>query len=265
MITEIDDLSTPELDPYRNLMDRHLRAREGLFVAEGLEVVRRLLHSTLPVRSLLVTSDKLARLQSDLRPHTPVFVASLAQIEAIAGFNVHRGTLAIGARPANPDLHAAVSAVSANDHPLIVALENVTDAENIGVIIRSAAVFGAGLILMQQCCDPFYRRAVRVSMGNVFRLPICRTTTLAADLHLLREKYGYATVAAVTSPSAIPLADAARPLRTALVFGAEGDGLSDAVQAACSHPVTLPMAPGSDSVNVGVAAGIFLHHYARPG
>ena len=260
-VRTIDDSSIPELDPFRNLKDRHLRACDGLFVAEGLEVVRRLLQSDLRTHSLLLTPKKLSRLQDDIPDNIPVFVGDLDQIESVAGFNVHRGALACGYRPLNPQL-SCVADLDYRRKPVVV-LEGVTDAQNIGVIIRNAAAFGAPLIIMASCCDPFYRRSIRVSMGNVFRLPIYRSDDLARDLDILRKDYGFTLVAAVTSDRAIPL-DRVNPMeRSAVVFGTEGYGLSAKIEDMCDQHAVIPMAPGSDSINVAVASGIFLHHFTR--
>ncbi|HRX85190.1 MAG TPA: RNA methyltransferase [Phycisphaerae bacterium] len=249
--------------PYRNLKDAHLKAREGVFIAEGVEVVRRLLASRLEVCSLLVTENKLAQLSDDLRPGVPVFVGTLAEIEAVAGFNVHRGALACGRRPENAAF-ADVTAIADPGQPsLVVALENVTDAINIGVIVRNAAAFGASLVLLHRCCDAFYRRAVRTSMGNVFRVPLRVTEDLPGDLERLHGEFGHTRVAAVTARDAADISTVRAPARAVLVFGAEGDGLSPTAVAACDERVTIPMSTGSDSVNVAVASGIFLHRYAR--
>ncbi len=256
----VGDLHEVELDPFRNLKDRHVKARDGLFVAEGREVVRRLLQSSLDLHSLLLTPGKYEQLKDCIGRDSHVFVADLDQIESIAGFNVHRGALACGYRPANPNLRSLARHMPV-DGP-IVAMENITDAQNVGVIIRNAAAFGAPFVILASCCDPFYRRSIRVSMGNVFRLPVYVSDDLSRDLEILKHEYGIASVATVLSSDAIPLRDAAVRTGVVLVFGAEGYGLSDEVIAACSERVTIPMSRGTDSVNVSVASGVFLHHYA---
>jgi tRNA G18 (ribose-2'-O)-methylase SpoU len=260
-VHEVTDVAVAVLDVYRDLRDRRLKAREGVFIAEGLEVVRRFLRSGLPVQSLLVTRGKYERLQADIPAGVPVYVATLEQIESVAGFNVHRGALACGRRPANPDLGVVVSGAVAGQP--IIALENVTDAQNVGVIIRNAAAFGVPLVMLGSCCDPFYRRAIRVSMGNVFRIPVYASPDLSPDLQTLRDRYGYRLVAAVASEDATPIQAAPRLARVVLVFGAEGEGLTSAVRGLCDQQVVIPMAPGMDSLNVAVASGIFLHYYAR--
>ena len=256
----LQDLSLPVLDVYRHLKDKHLKCREGYFIAEGLEVVRRLLHSRFRVHSVLLTPTKLERLRSDIPPDVPVFVATAEQMEAIAGFTIHRGAVACGVRQPGLDLNAAVGA--AGDARLVVVLENICDAQNVGVIVRNAAAFGADLAVLGGCCDPFYRRAVRVSVGNVFRLPVYQTDNLVADLPELRRRLGLELIAADVAAGATSLDQAPRPPRVALLFGGEGHGLSPAVLEICDQRVVIPMAPGSDSVNVAVASGIFLHAYS---
>ena len=259
-VHKVDDVDLPALDVYRHLKDKHLACRAGLFVAEGLEVVRRLLGSRFGVHSLLLTPGKLEQLRADLGPDVPVYVASVEQMEAIAGFTIHRGAVACGIRRPKMNLDQAVAA--AGDGRLVVVLENICDAQNVGVIIRNAAAFGTDLVVLAGCCDPFYRRAVRVSMGNVFNTPLYFSDHLVEDLRVLKQRLGVELVAAELSPRAASLVDAPRPARVALVFGAEGDGLSEAVLNACDHRVVIPMKPGSDSVNVGVASGVFLYAYS---
>ena len=259
-ITPVDDLDLPALDVYRHLKDRGLKCREHLFVAEGLEVVRRLLRSEFAVHSLLVTPEKLRLLRADLVPGVPVYVATVEQMGHIAGFAIHRGAVACGHRRESPDLEAALAAAAPTR--LVVVMQNLCDAQNVGSMVRNAAAFGAGLVVTSHCCDPFYRRAIRVSMGNVFRVPIYDTDELVADLLALRARLGLALVAADLSAQAIPLREAPRPPRAALLFGSEGEGLSSAVLDACDHRVVIPVDPESDSINVAVAAGILLQAFS---
>jgi tRNA G18 (ribose-2'-O)-methylase SpoU len=255
-VTRVD---APELDPYRCLKDRLLKVRDGLFIVEGLEVIRRMLKSDADVHSLLLTADKLDRLEGDLSPGVPIHVATLPQMESIAGFAIHRGAVACGRRRRQPDFDATVSALTGRQ--IIVALEGINDAQNVGVIIRNAVAFGASLVLLGGCCDPYYRRAIRVSMGNVFRVPVHESRDLIRDLTVLRDRYGFTLTATVLSETAIPLWEAHGHDRHVLLFGAEGEGLTAAAREVCQEYVTIPMRPGSDSVNVAVASGIFLHHF----
>jgi tRNA G18 (ribose-2'-O)-methylase SpoU len=256
-ITLPDD---PRLADYRRLKERHLNAEGGRFVAESERVVRRLLASGLPVHSLLVTPPRLAALADALagRDETrcPIYVAGQSVMDGVAGFHVHRGCLAIGERPAHPEVPAGAE--------LIVAVEDLVDVDNLGAIVRNAAAFGAAaLLLSPRCADPFYRKAIRVSLGSVFGLPIIRAARWPEELIALRGQRGFTAVAAVLGAGAIPLARLAPPRRTVLLLGAEGPGLSDAAMAAADHRVTIPMSPGADSLNVATAAAIFLYHLTR--
>ena len=256
-ITLPDD---PRLADYRRLKERHLNAEGQRFVAESERVVRRLLASQLPVHSLLVTPPRLAALGDLLagidEARCPIFIASQAVMDGVAGFHVHRGCLAIGERPESAEAPA--------DARLIVALEDLVDVDNLGSMVRNAAAFGAdALLLSPRCADPFYRKAIRVSLGSVFNLPIIRARRWPEDLVALRAERGFRVVGAVLGGGAVPLASVAPPPRTVVLLGAEGPGLSAAAIAACDHRVTIPMSPGADSLNVATAAAIFLYHLTR--
>ena len=260
-IVEVADLDIQTLAPYRNLKDRGLKARSDRFIAEGLEVVRRLLQSPFPVESLLLSPGKLERLRGDLRPGVTVHVATQPQLEAVTGFAVHRGALACGQRPPRGDLSEIVRRFRGEGFSSapIVALDSVNDAQNVGAVVRNAAAFGAGLVILSRCCDPFYRQAIRVSMGHVFRVPVYESVDLAADLEWLRADCGYRVTAAAITALADSLDRVTFGSREVLLFGSEGWGLSDELRAAADREVVIPMAPQSDSVNVAVATGIFLH------
>jgi tRNA G18 (ribose-2'-O)-methylase SpoU len=257
-VTAPDD---PWLADYRDLRERRLNEEGGKFVAESELVVRKLLASPLRVHSLLLTAPRLHALESAgalaaAPAHLEVLVAPQALLDAVAGFHVHRGCLAIGERPTATALPPDARAV--------VVLEDLVDVDNLGAMTRNAAALGAAaLLLSPRCADPFYRKAIRVSMGSVFHLPIIRATAWPDDLRVLRE-HGYALIAAVLDSDAVPLHAFAPPPRFALLLGAEGPGLSPAAQRLCDVRVTIPMAPGADSLNVATAGAILLHHLRGP-
>ena len=256
---EIHEPDDPRLGDYRHLKERHLNAEGGRFVAESERVVRRLLASGLRVHSVLVTPPRLATLADALEGPFPVFLAAQPVLDAIAGFHVHRGCLAIGERPPPAPLPRGARA--------LVVAEDLTDVDNLGALARHAAAFGAdALMLSPRCADPFYRKAIRVSLGAVFSLPVVRAQGWPADLEALRAD-GVEIVAAVIDGGATPLARFAPPPRFALLLGAEGPGLSAAARAACDHLVTIPMGAGVDSLNVATAGAIFLYALTagRPG
>jgi tRNA G18 (ribose-2'-O)-methylase SpoU len=248
---EISEAEDPRVVDYGRLKERWLNAEGGRFVAESERVVRRLIESGLGVHSVLLTAPRLATLADALRGAFPVYLAPQELLDRIAGFHVHRGCLAVGARP-------GAGAIPAGARRLVV-LEDLTDVDNLGAIARHAAAFGAdALVLSPRCADPFYRKAIRVSLGAVFTLPIVRLARWPDDLRALRAD-GIELVGAVLEPGATPLARFSPPTRAALLFGAEGPGLSPAARALCDHRVTIPMSPGADSLNVATAAAIFLY------
>ncbi|HVV48664.1 MAG TPA: RNA methyltransferase [Polyangia bacterium] len=247
---DILDADDPRVAGYRDLKERRLN-EAGRFVAESERVVRRAIESGLRVESVLLTAPRLATLAGALGGDFPVYLAPQTVLDGVAGFHVHRGCLAIGAQP-------PAAAVPPGARTLVV-LEDLTDVDNLGAIARHAAAFGADAILLSpRCADPFYRKAIRVSLGAVFGLPIVRLRRWPQDLQALRAE-GVALVGAVLDAGAVPLARFARPPRVALLFGAEGPGLSPAARAACDHQVTIPMSPGADSLNVATAAALFLY------
>jgi tRNA G18 (ribose-2'-O)-methylase SpoU len=255
---EVHDPEDPRLADYRRLKERHLNAESGRFVAESERVVRRLLASRLTVHSVLLTPPRLAALGGALASAGgtfPVYLAAQPVLDAIAGFHVHRGCLAIGERPPPRALPPGARA--------LVVLEDLVDVDNLGAIVRNAAAFGAdALLLSPRCADPFYRKAIRVSLGSVFDLPVARLERWPDDLEGLRAQ-GFALVAAVLGAGATPLADFAPPRRFALLLGSEGPGLSPAALRRCDHRVTIPMSPAADSLNVATAGAIFLYALSR--
>lgn len=251
---EVRDTGDPRLADYRHLKERDLTRAGNRFVAESERVVRRLLASGLRVSSVLLTPPRLEAMRDVLGGPFPVYLASQAALDAVAGFHVHRGCLAIGERPPPGPLPPEARGV--------VVLEDLVDVDNLGAMVRNAAAFGAdALLLSPRCADPFYRKAIRVSLGSVFSLPVRRLATWPEGLDELRAQ-GFALVGAVLAPGAVPLPSFAPPPRWALLLGAEGPGLSAAARARCDHLVTIPMSPGADSLNVAVAGAVMLYALA---
>ena len=264
-IESVGDLDDPRLADYRNVPDPALLAERGIFVAEGRLVVRALLTSgRFSVRSLLVTAAAKLSLEDALQSSGagfPVYVASKTLMSGIVGFNVHRGCLAIGERPAE----SAVAAVLPPDgaKALAIVLERVANADNIGGIFRNAAAFGADAVLLSPgCCDPLYRKAIRVSIGGTLAIPFARIEAWPADLARLRER-GFAVLALTPHRSAVDIDADGAPWRSrarlALVAGTEGGGLTADVLDLADYRVRIPMSPGADSLNIATALGIALH------
>jgi tRNA G18 (ribose-2'-O)-methylase SpoU len=260
-ILPIQSFTDPRLDPYRNMKDKELARDGGRFIAEGENVVKRLLASRFITESVLVATRKLEAIRPLVDPATPLFSAADDIIAQIIGFEFHSGLLACGIRPTSPKLAEILP--PRKESALLVACQEITNTENLGSLIRIAAAFGAhGMILGEHCCDPFFRQSVRVSMGTIFSLPIVRSEDLRADLdHLTNE--GVETWATVLAGDAQSLAAMPKPKRIAIVLGNEAQGLDSQTISHCSDRVVIPMRLGTDSLNVSVAAAVFLYHLTR--
>jgi len=275
----VDDLEDPRLLEYRGLNDptarRLLEAELSIIVVEGRVAVRQLLDSVHPVRSLLV-DDHQVTLAADLvaavrARGVTVYVAPRDQMADLVGFRLHRGVVAIAdrPRPAEPDevLAEAALRVGSGGRPTLVAiLEGLNDPENVGALFRNAAAFGvAGVLLDPTCGDPLYRRAIRVSVGHTLHVPFARLEPWPAGLGRVRAA-GFVVCALVPHPGGpareITFEDlgarsaASAPHRVALMLGAEGPGLSTGALDRADMVVSIPMAPGVDSLNVATAAAV---------
>ena len=261
-LAEITSIADPRLEVFRNLKDTNRTRWEGLFIAEGEKLVTRLLESDFAVASILIGQSFLARWRERLPEHVTTLIVPDPWVEQLVGFNFHRGVLACGRRQVRTRLEDAVSA-GANQLLLVVCPE-INDPENLGAIIRTSAAFGVtALILGSRCCDPFSRRVLRVSMGAALRVPILQPTDALAELDRLRKSWGVEAIATVLDSNAGHLHSARASKRLALVFGAEAHGLPEEWIDVCDRRVAIPMAPGTDSLNVATATGIFLHHFAQ--
>ena len=262
-MTVVDDPADERIADYRHLTDADLRraveqpaSGPGVFIAEGVLAIRRLLGSPYRVRSVLVTPERLEQLRDDLAGvDAPLYIAPRPVMDSVAGFPIHRGAVAAGERlplPPPAELLAGARAVA--------VLEALNDHENVGVIFRAAAAFGIDAVLLSpQCCDPLYRRSVRVSIGHVLTVPFTRVDPWPAGLAAVRAA-GFTIVALTPDPTASRI-DALEPLpdRPAVLVGAEGPGLSRAAQEAADRRVRIPMRAGADSLNVATAAAIGFH------
>jgi tRNA G18 (ribose-2'-O)-methylase SpoU len=253
------------LDDYRDLTSADRRpdrpGGRGLVIAEGVVVVRRLIHSRYPVRSLLGVPRRLDELAADLAlVDVPAYAADADTMAAAVGFHLNRGVLAVADRVPPPD----PLALAASARVLAVA-EGVGDHENLGALFRNAAALGVdGVLLGPRCADPLYRRSVRVSMGHVLQVPFTGMPgEWPSSLDWLRA--AGLTVAALTpATDAVPLAAAGLTgVRTALLVGAEGPGLTAEALAAADLRVRIPMAAGVDSLNVATAAAVAFHEITR--
>jgi tRNA G18 (ribose-2'-O)-methylase SpoU len=263
-IVAITDRDDPRIAPYAQVRERDLVGRGDGFIAEGEVVLRVLLGPASRCRpaSLLVAENRLARvlaLAGDLAAEVPVYVAGQAVMDAIVGFPIHRGMLAHGARPADPGAAALLAGLG--PRALVLGLYGIANHDNLGGLFRNAAAFGADAVLLApDCCDPLYRKAIRVSVGAALTVPFARLGEGEDALALLASA-GF-TAFALSPSGAEPVAQLARPDRAAVLLGAEGPGLPAAVLAR-ARAVAIPMARGWDSLNVAAASAIVLHQLAR--
>ncbi len=259
----VGQAADPRLTDYLDLTDVELRRRrepaEGLFLAEGANVVSRALRAGFRPRSLLLLRDKLER--EDVRlaaaavtaADAPVYVADADVLVGLTGYDVHRGVLAAFERKPLPSVDDVLHGARR-----VVVLEDVVDHTNLGAAFRSAAALGVDAVLVTpRCADPLYRRSVRVSMGTVFAVPWTRLTSWPSDLALLSVA-GFVTAALALTEDAITLDELAgqRHERLALVLGTEGSGLRTSTLAATDVRVRIPMSAGVDSLNVAAAAAV---------
>jgi tRNA G18 (ribose-2'-O)-methylase SpoU len=200
---------------------------------------------------VLLTPATHARLADRLGQET-AYVISAEEMSGVAGVNLHRGAVASATRLPGPSLAAALA-----EAHRIVLLEGINDHENLGAIARTARGLGADAMLLDRtCADPFYRRSVRVSMGELLHLPIVRCDDWAATIEEVAAA-GFEIWALTPSPTATDIFTLAPPDRWALVVGAEGPGLSTETLARCTN-VRIPMCNGVDSLNVGHAVAAAL-------
>lgn len=264
-VERIEEAGDPRLSDYRELRDAAARRRiEGavFFVAEGPVAIARLLASPHRVRSVLVSDRKYDRMVGLLEPlDAPVYVVDRSLLQDIVGFDLHRGAIAAADRLPHPSLDE----LAARSRRLAV-LEGLNDPENLGAIARSARALGIdGLVLDPTCIDPYTRRTVRVSMGEILHLPSCRVDPASwpgpafERLHEL----GFETWAMTPAEDADDIWEVAVPDRLAIALGAEGPGLGPRTLAIGHRRVRLPIRPDVDSLNVGAAAAVAFAIAAR--
>lgn len=254
----IQSLDDPRIAAYRNLPDRTLRG-ESIFLAEGVLLVERLLKSRYEVESVFVSTDYYEQFRRLTPEDVPLYVAEGPLLLQIVGFPFHRGALAVGRRGRPTTFDEFFTPAESLPRFRLAVCPEITKPENMGLIFRNAAAFGlSGVLLGERCCDPFSRRAMRVSMGAVLQVPFCKTDHLQESLRSIKTRREFPLYAAVLNPHAIKLHEVAWTSHCGVLLGNEMDGLDDAALALCDHRVTIPITDKVDSLNLGVAAGIFM-------
>lgn len=258
----IADLDDPRVQVYRQLKSSPVSRRGGHFIVEGMKTVARLLESRYETASVLLIEKREAEWLPRIPEHIPCYIVPDAVASELVGFHFHVGVVACGLRQRSPSLEDVLPDVS---RPVtLVVCPKCDNPENLGAIIRIAAGFGVdAIVLGPGCCDPFSRRVIRVSMAAALSMTVIESRDLPRDLLRLRQEFHLQLYATVLDDAAQPLSRSLRPPRLGLLFGNEDTGLEDEVLALCDQRVTIPMHPGTDSLNVAVATGIFLHHFTR--
>jgi len=280
-VLQISSFDSPELQPYKTMRRSREHEQQGIFIAEGIKVTQRLLESNFTVISMVVPEKWLAEFQPLLekRPEDViVYVAEKQLLESLTGFSLFQGVLAVGKIPEPVSFEKIL-----NDSPhprLFVAVDALTNAENLGALARNCVAFGVqALIVGETCSSPFLRRAVRNSMGTILQLPVVElarlgqwrprdftshttTMTLVECLKAFRAA-SVRCIAAHPHTDKRILSQANFTRDCCIVFGSEGDGISPAVLAACDEAVAIPMPSNVDSLNVGAAAAVFLYEAGR--
>lgn len=259
----IDDPRDPRVAAYLDIRERDLAGRQGRFVAEGKVVLDLLLSSgRFGADSVLVLENRLSGLNDILHKapaDLPVYVVTSTVMDAIAGFHMHRGILAIGRKEAPLAAGPLLDALSAQ--ALVVVLVGIANHDNMGSIFRNAAAFGADAVLMDAtCCDPLYRKAIRVSVGAALKVPFASFTDISGFTAMLAEQ-GFEQFA-LSPRGRIDIRNAKLAGRLALYLGTEGEGLPESLLARL-QTVRITMSKGFDSLNVAAASAIALHRFSR--
>jgi len=258
----ISDLDDPRVKAYRNLKANNQMRDGEFFIAEGTKIVERLLQSEFETASVLLSEPREAEWLPLVPEYVPAYIVPAELGKQLVGFSFHVGVMACGKRRPNPNLETVLSKTASR--LTIAVCPNCDNPENLGAIIRISRGFGVDLLLLGTgCCDPFSRRVLRVSMATALRQPIIESSDLAGDLQRLRTEWGFHFSATVLDPAALPLSQAVRTPHFGLMFGNEATGLTEKWLSLCDDQLTIPMSGGTDSLNVAVAAGIFLHRFTR--
>ncbi len=258
-ITDPDD---SRVAAFRRIRERDLVGREGRFIAEGSVVLRMLARSkAFRAEEVLILENRLdgTRDVLELFDDVPIMVCDRTVIDAIAGFPMHRGVLAVGRARRRPGLQDAIDQIA--DNALVLVCNAISNHDNIGSLFRNAAAFGVDLVLLDdQCCDPLYRKSIRVSVGSVLTVPFVHEAPVATIVQMLVDA-GF-DILALSPQAGTPLHQVQPGRRAALIVGTEGEGLPKTVLDRF-NAVRIEQTSELDSLNVATAAAIALHSVAR--
>jgi tRNA G18 (ribose-2'-O)-methylase SpoU len=263
----VKDADDPAVAEFRDIRERDLVGRTGRFIAEGTVVLNMLALAHAAGRGflaekILVLENRLAGLEETLAQFpvdVPVYVAPAEVIDAIAGFHLHRGVLALGRKPVPAPLEEMLAALPQT--ALVTVLSAISNHDNVGAIFRNSAAFGAGLVILDgQSCDPLYRKAIRVSVGSVLTVPFHHGGSLDEIMTTL-DAAGFA-LWGLSPAGRTSIRDIPAQQRTALLLGTEGEGLPPSLIARI-NTARIDQMPGLDSLNVATAAALSLHEMSH--
>ncbi len=263
----IEDPADPRIAEFSQIRERDLTGRGGRFIAEGTVVLRMLAAAHAAGRG--IRAEKLLLLRNRVEgvsellaafpEDVPVYVAEAPVLDAIAGFHLHRGVLALGRRDGTAETGDLIAKLPQD--ALVLVGCGISNHDNIGALFRNAAGFGADAVLLDEtCCNPLYRKALRVSVGSVLTMPYARDGSSEALLGALAQA-GFA-IWALSPSGEVEIGEIAPARRMALVMGTEGEGLPKAILERF-HTARIAQMPGLDSLNVGTASGIALYSLAK--
>lgn len=264
-LVQITSLELPQLQPYRTLRRPHEHLAQGIFVAEGAKVVRRFLASDWKVVSVLLTEawlhEIVPSLPSSRLDGVDVFVGEKKLLETIVGFPLHQGIMAVGKIPVERSLNETVASLP-SPH-FLVALDGLVHAENVGTIVRNCAGFGVdGILVSTTSASPYLRRAVRNSMGGIFKIPCLHVEKFADSLTNLQHQYGTRLIIA-DAHAETSIYDADFSGNICIVLGNEDAGVSKDVETIANVRVRIPMHNGTDSLNVASASAVMVYEARR--
>jgi tRNA G18 (ribose-2'-O)-methylase SpoU len=253
----LHDIDDQRLESYRHLKHPNRELQDRYFVVEGKLLVERLISSKYPLSSVVTIQRMSGQLPCTIDSSIPIYVVPDGSLSELVGFRFHRGVLACGERLPPPELGELLRVDRTS---VILACPQIQDPENLGNLLRSAAALGAaGLLAGPACPDVFSRRVLRVSMGAALQLPVYLSESIENDLVWLASHADYQVWGAVLGQDAEPLARMTAPPRVVLVLGREDQGLPAEILRSCHRRITIPMAPGTDSLNVAMAGTIMLY------
>ncbi len=259
----IESIDDPRLSPFRNVRDKDLKREDGLFLGEGPLTVDKMLSLEGVTKSVLVAKRWAERYLPQANDEVEVLVASKDVMSAVLGFSFHRGVIGAGYRAPFENRQLQDILPPQVDSATILLIEGVGNVDNIGLLFRNAAAFACDAVVMSSdCCDPLYRKSLRVSLGHVLSTPWCVSANLAETIKSLKEQE-INTVAAALTENALSLNDFTSPNRVALLMGQERNGISATLLEAVDAVVKIPMAPGVDSLNVAAASAVCLHQLSQ--